>query len=168
MKQDKHYIAVDKEKVLRCTWCGSTESDKWIRGKNRGVYCSPTCERADSLDGGLCCLIMSSVIWMFVMIVSYLSYPELLQSSNILYTLILFGPFFSIFGLAPFIYGLRKIWIINEAKAAVPRNSRNLDDLFDERYLHCEKCGAPLEIKDGAIPVRCQFCGYVNRVSYSE
>ena len=168
MGNRKNYIAVDKEEVMRCTWCGSAESEKWIRGKSRGVYCSSTCENADGFDAGLCCVITSPIIWIFIMLLMLDTNPELFQPSNIPILIILLGPLFLIFGLIPLIFGLRKVSIINKAKAAVPKGSKDFDDVFDERYLHCEKCGAPLEVVDGMIPVKCSYCGFVNRVSYED
>jgi len=166
MGREKDYIAVDKEEVLRCTWCGSAESAEWIRGKSRGVYCSSTCENADGFDAALCCSIIVPALWILYMLSFLSANPEFFQPSAIPFTVTIIGPVFMIFGLVPFIFGLRKISVINKAKAAVPKGSRDFDEVFDERYLYCEKCGAPLEVIDGAIPVRCSYCGFMNRVSY--
>ena len=149
---------------MRCTWCGSAESEKWIRGKSRGVYCSSTCESADAFDAGLCCGFISPIIWILMILSFWDSNPELFQSASILFI----GAFFTIFGIIPLIFSLRKMSTINRAKAAVPRGSKDFDEVFDERYLHCEKCGAPLEVVDGMIPVKCSYCGFVNRVSYED
>jgi LSD1 subclass zinc finger protein len=167
MTREKHYIAVDKEEVMRCTWCGSAESNKWRRGKSRGVYCSTTCENADGFDAGLCCMIITPVFWIFILLSMVDTNPELFQPSGFLAMIIFMGPLITIFGLLPLILGFRKISIINKVRAAVPKGSKDFDKVFDERYLHCEKCGAPLEMIDGAIPVKCSYCGFLNRASYT-
>lgn len=159
MTRDKYYIAVDKEEVMRCTWCGSAESEKWIRGTNRGTYCSSTCENADGFDCGVICGIIIPAVLLFAMLSIFDTNPELIQ---------FIVPWFAIFGLGSLIFSLRKISIINKAKAIVPKGSRDFDEVFDERYLHCEKCGAPLEVIDGAIPVKCTYCGFVSRVLYDD
>jgi len=136
MGRERNYIAVDKEEVMRCTWCGSAESTEWIRGRSRGVYCSSTCENADGFDAALCCAITAPA-YMIVPLLSFLSdNPESFQSSGIHFIVAVFGPLFTIFGLVPFIFGLRKISGIYKARAAVPKGSKDFDEVFDERFLH--------------------------------
>ena len=166
MSRDKHYIAVDKDEVMRCTWCGSTESKHWIRGKSRGIYCSSTCENADDVIGNYCFSIICSAGFVLIFLSFLLSFDigSILVIGGIGF--IGFISFLVVLGLVPIALGLRKISIISKARTEVPKDSKDFDEVFDERYLQCEKCGASLEVIDGAIPVKCSYCGFVNRVSY--
>jgi LSD1 subclass zinc finger protein len=154
MTGEKRYIAVDKDEVLRCAWCGTTESAHWIRGKQRGVYCSSTCETADrSICNSICGLFL-----LIAVLSGYLSSVGVSDNPITLFPIVLFG-----------FLSLLIIWqyfIVSKARSKVPRDSRLHDELFDERYLRCENCGAPLDILDGAVSVKCTYCGYMNRVSY--
>ena len=154
MTGEKRYIAVDKDEVLRCSWCGTTESPHWIHGKERGVYCSSLCKTADSLEcNGICG---------FILVIAILSgyIPAVGVSNNpiVLLPAILFGILL--------ITIIGKFFTINKARSKVPRNSRLHNELFDDRYLRCENCGAPLDVLDGAVSVKCTYCGYMNRASY--
>ena len=156
MKDRRRYIAVDKDEVMRCSWCGTTESTHWIRGKERGIYCCSTCKTADTPDcNGICMLALAIGV-----ISGSLSSFRLSDSPIVLLPTVLFGFLLLLI--------LGKSYVVIKARSKVPRNSRLHDELFDERYLRCENCGAPLEILDGAVSVECSYCGYMNRVSYEE
>jgi LSD1 subclass zinc finger protein len=166
---DKHYIAVDKDEVMRCSWCGTTESKRWIRAENRGVYCSSTCDHADDVIGKYCFGIVISIVLCTIFLSPVFSpdFGSIVAVGGTGY--ILFLSFIAVFlGVLPIGYSLWKISVISRSRTEVPRQLRDVDILFDERYLQCEKCGGPLEIVDGATAITCSFCGYVNRTSYDE
>jgi len=68
--------------------------------------------------------------------------------------------------LCPLIFEIRHRAASRRAREKVPKNSRIKDAIFDERYLQCENCGAPLDVENGNTSVRCSHCGIINRVSY--
>jgi len=165
MSDERHYIAVDRAMVMRCKWCGSTESEKWITSESdgwvSGTFCSVTCKDAyrpyDELVIAIVFFIIPSLYilidfdWLF----------------DILLILMFIIPIFIICIIGPFAWGLVNLSAGRKARAITPKNSRRVDRVFDERYLRCENCYAPLEQKDGKTTVKCMYCGVINRTSYS-
>ncbi len=161
MSNDKHYIAVDRKMVMRCKWCGSTESKRWLTAEDArwisGLYCSVTCKNA---SGAYDKLGFAIVISVFVFL-SFFTDPD--WWSGILLFLMVVLPM-TIICLA---WGLVNLSTGRKARVAVPKNSRRIDRVFDPRYLVCENCHAPLEQTDGKTAVKCMYCGVINRTSYS-
>jgi len=166
LPSEKHYIAVDRKMVMRCGWCGTAESSYWIQGdQGGGVYCSNTCKDADSGDNALCATIGSLALCLFVVISVWpLVYnaPGRIGSDFVLGL----GILATIVALCPLSFNIAKLSAGRKARKKTPRNSRRLDKVFDERYLHCVNCNAPLELMHGKTSVKCSYCGFVNRVSY--
>lgn len=167
MSSEKHYIAVDRKMVMRCGWCGTAESSSWIQGDHGGgVYCSNTCMDADNVDKARDQTIVSLLVWFIFIIPSWLMLydsQDLLMYSDLPLTIVVF---ITLFLSCPLSLSIAKLSAGRKARKKIPRNSRRLDKVFDERYLHCANCNAPLELMHGKISVKCSYCGFVNGVSY--
>ena len=162
LRREKHYIAVDKKRVMRCKWCGTTESDDWMDS-----YCSKTCSVADSLGDELCGAVIFPTLWISAVISLPTYDPQLLLLSDIVYTVEVVGALFVIIALCPLIISVSRVSAARRARKIVPRDSRRIDKVFDKRYLRCQNCGAPLEMMDGKTAMKCSYCGTINRTSYT-
>ncbi len=49
MSKDSDRVVVRKDKLARCMWCGSLESNNWITSEQGDIYCSPECMAAASV-----------------------------------------------------------------------------------------------------------------------
>ncbi|MFW9909829.1 MAG: hypothetical protein ACFFEF_14775 [Candidatus Thorarchaeota archaeon] len=161
MGKKKHYIAVDSRSAMRCQWCGTTESKHWIsRDEGGGIYCSTTCALAAD-DDNWCCIVIFPVLWIML-----LASPEFTWSSVDIISIILFVvATFTLCALGPLIVSIRKELAIRKARRNTPRNSRRFDKVFKTSFLYCENCGAPLEVTNGNLQMKCLYCGFVNKVS---
>ncbi|MHA2378979.1 MAG: hypothetical protein ACXADO_08605 [Candidatus Thorarchaeota archaeon] len=156
---DRRYIAVDKTRVVRCKWCGGTESSNWIIEPG-GPWCSWDCEQAQKREWGIpaepfivCCslLVLASLFLIF------LQRPEPL----VFLVTILFVSFLCFFTIVWF-------WEIRgseDAKKRVPRDSRRLDRVFNHKLFACGYCAGALEVTTGATTAECSYCGLTNEIA---
>jgi hypothetical protein len=87
--------------------------------------------------------------------------------SDIVYTVEVVGALFVIIALCPLIISVSRVSAARRARKKVPRDSRRIDRVFDKRYLHCQNCGAPLEMMDGRTAMKCSYSGTISRTSYT-
>jgi len=165
MSNDRHYIAVDRKRVMRCKWCGSTESERWITAENdswiSGPYCSVPCKNADRAYDKLGFAVFLAIVF------SLSFFTDFDWLSDILLVLMFVLPMSIICIIGPLAWGWVNLSAGRKARAAIPKNSRRVDKVFDTRYLLCENCHAPLEQTDGKTATKCMYCGVINRTSYS-
>ena len=169
MSKKSHYIAVDKDEVMRCNWCGTAESEHWVhKDEGRGVYCSYECRTADEYNSALCTTILFPILWIAIVLTMEYFVPESSWSTDIFTLAIVLGLTFTAFVCCPLSCSLTQLSDSRNARKAVARGSRRFDRVFDERYLKCMNCGAPIDVEGGKTSVDCSYCGVENRVSYSE
>jgi len=164
MDEEHDYVTVDKDKVTRCAWCGTSGSKTWIRSQKSSSfdrYCSAKCELADYADNSRSiaiwfppCGILSFVIAIFIF--SFTAEGAAL---------------FIIAGSLFLLESLRSIRNYREGKdyrTEVPRESRTDDESLDLVVLKkakisasCPKCGANLELAQiGPDRIfECRYCG---------
>jgi ribosomal protein S27AE len=160
MDEEHDYVTVDKDSIIRCTWCGSIESKAWKRGgtkgKPSGFYCSEDCFLA--------------------------GHVELLRRSSRLFPCMgVFGLLIAFFDIYIFLtagifsFSL-SLWLSAkcrrnslkgiEIRKKLPKGSRSDDRSLDLVVLErtqisaaCPKCGANLDLAEIG-PERIFTCGY--------
>ncbi|TFG95241.1 hypothetical protein E4H12_13685 [Candidatus Thorarchaeota archaeon] len=166
MPIEEHYIAVDKDQVMRCKWCGTSESEHWTKGsEGKGPYCSQTCADADNYDSSLGATILFPVLWIIMVVGAIFFSPGFTLPSDISVVAMVLGITFIIFVCCPLTCSLSQLSYAREARKKVAKGSRRSDKTFGMMGLKCRNCGGPLEAKDGAHLVECQYCGIQNKLS---
>ncbi|MHA2603047.1 MAG: hypothetical protein AM324_013075 [Candidatus Thorarchaeota archaeon SMTZ1-83] len=149
------YIAVDKSRVMRCQWCGTAESRRWIRDEG-GPWCSEACQSASRLEnetcGALFCVFSILVIFSasiqrgmvldvttgLIMILFLLSCPAVLFGSSIMSGL--------------------------QTRKQIPRYSRRAGRTLETAGFFCANCGGALEVEVGMTMAECAYCGATNEI----
>ncbi len=148
------YIAVDPSKIVRCGWCGSVESEKWVHNQG-GTFCSSTCLNAASADtsGRVLCACMFLPILALITIV-------LVGGLETIVYLILSFVAVSIVGYG-YIQG-------RNATSKVAKDSRKTETLDDISLLktllthvECPNCDGNIDLADvGEDQIyHCGYCG---------
>ncbi|TFF92673.1 hypothetical protein EU545_00125 [Candidatus Thorarchaeota archaeon] len=160
-RSNRHYIAVDEDDVLRCKWCGTTESSSWIREEG-GPWCSYECRSADLYNRNLCGLIAFPLIVLAVWVSSMQAMEDI--PSAVAMT----------FWMLPLLFGCPATCLVpgvisgRKARKAVPRHSRWKGRSISQEIHVCVQCGGALDISDGDTLVRCPYCGVLNEATVED
>ncbi len=148
------YIAVDPSKLMRCDWCGTLESENWIRYEN-GVYCSATCKSAvDSIVTPGLVLLCVVPIFLVAVITAITSSIE-----GMAFLLVML--FAGIFCLCFYLEG-------KKSAALVPQSSRRTEIQDDisllkaiMTHIECPNCDGNIDIDEiGKDQIyHCGYCG---------
>ncbi len=163
MSDNHDFITVDKDRMTKCVWCGTLESENWIQAGTRarltGFYCSMDC----SLAGGVelqrrSCWIMG-IMGLFVFLLSLVTgdvFIKLVSAVPVLLLLYL--------GVAYYRGSMKGL----ELRKQLPKGSRSDDTSLDLVVLKsarisasCHKCGANLNLAEiGPERIyKCRYCG---------
>lgn len=148
-------ILVDASRVLRCKWCGISQSDTWKTTEN-GVYCSDSCMKVD--------MHMTRSYWfycMFLFFVIFVPIGSRIDPSGLLGWLsIIMIPL----TICCFIVGLPP----SNYKEEVPRNSRVNEESLNvsllktvASHIECPNCDGNIDlskVKEDMI-YHCDYCG---------
>ena len=152
--QRQPYIAVKKERVVHCKWCGTPESERWVTLEG-SAYCSNTCKSADKYFESISVTIGFPSLFFFGYLMSGYSF-DLSPSSLILIVPILI--------CCPASVGIPGIVSGRSAQREVPYMSRKIHRSIDQEvHLQlCGHCGGSLESRKGDQSVQCSYCGTIN------
>ncbi len=152
------YIAVDPSKLVRCSWCGSLESEDWEHAQI-GTFCSKSClNAAESTRGGS----LFACFWIVLMIAIYFSIGGAYLFTNMALMVCIIG--LMVLGLC-FLVKHRKGM---DSASKIPKDSRRKESLDDITLLktimthfECPNCDANIDVAD--IKADQVFhCGYCN------
>jgi len=153
-QSDRIDVVVDSSKIVRCKWCGTSESEKWLRTR-LGLFCSVGCSYADSTEQfvpqALC---LSIIMPLFIMMVI----PRIVGTVGFDIVVML-----SIFvGLMSLYSGMRGM----DYRRSVPKDSRRNEVHLGTALLRtvstsvvCPRCDANLDLRNIGED-RVYVCGY--------
>ena len=165
MPEEKEIISVDKDRIIRCAWCGSAESDYWQHHK---IYCSAACTEAALLpepgSSGAslktCAIILTLTGWAYLFPVFGIIIGNMLLAVE--------GAALSIvLSLLVYLYYERAIRSAAQTRVELPKDSQRHDyvrrDELEEvvAAITCPLCGADVNpaSTDSRGLYHCEFCG---------
>ncbi|MFX1369012.1 MAG: hypothetical protein ACFFAY_10465 [Promethearchaeota archaeon] len=168
---DKHdFTTVDKDRIVICDWCGTAQSDEWVKRVDEvgiHLYCSKGCQLADNvqnkaIDSGFLLGVSIAIIILSILLLTNIPNPGIQISVlfvSISLEMICLACYQDSYGL----YQKGRTY-----REEVPKGSRSdmreLDMVVLEKAsisATCPKCGAALNLAD-VEPDRiykCKYCG---------
>ena len=158
------HIFVDGSKVVRCKWCGTTQSEKWIPAGFGDFYCSDNCKRAAEWnpEGYGFCTFGFTLLLFLVIIFTGLPWEILLPGILIMSPLFILLPVIMYFRKPP-----------EDYKEKVPKNSRWNEGLSDLSLLKtitshavCPNCDGNLDLSKVTqdMVYACEYCGASGKI----
>ncbi|MHA2192038.1 MAG: hypothetical protein ACXAEE_11130 [Candidatus Thorarchaeota archaeon] len=165
MKEDtgslKLYVTVDSSKVVRCDWCGTLASEKWIHGYGKRALCSKDCGKASAAivwDGNkrrIMCGLAVLLLWLVYLV---LIYPSSVQY---LFPFLIFVCLLEILA----IYVFRDIVRTRDRIPEWSRYNQGVSSIFQldsmPRTAECPRCAGSINlsnVKDNMV-YHCESCG---------
>jgi len=128
-------IVVSKDRLARCTWCGTLESNGWVFSEKGKIYCTTECMLADNVGrtriSAIATLACSIVILLPYLIFFALGSPGIGMEPTWE---------FIIFGIMFFILGIGGVLTMNEGKKYQDRKGKY----------------------NGTPPLECEYCNHPN------
>lgn len=134
MSNQPDRIVVSTDRIARCKWCGTPESNKWVFSEKGDIYCTTECMLAGNV-GKTKLYAYATLFCSFLIIIPY--FLVFISGSFGVYW---FGFELLIYGICFFIIGIARLATMNEGKKYQDRKGKY----------------------SGTPPFECEYCNHPN------